>query len=190
MSAPVEVKLMSTEELLALPDDGMDRELIRGELREQPMTTRNPRHSRTEAKLAGLLSVWLDQQAEPKGEVLSGEAGFRIRRNPDTKVGIDVAYISPELSAAIPEDAVYVDGVPILAVEILSPTNTQEKVMEKVQEYLDVGVALTWVVEPVFRTVTVYRPDAEPELFNVTQELSADPHLHGFRVPVARIFSK
>ena len=34
--------LMTAEELLALPDDGIDRELIRGELRENPMTTRCP----------------------------------------------------------------------------------------------------------------------------------------------------
>jgi hypothetical protein len=37
--------------------------------------------------------------------------------------------------------------------------------------------------------VTVHRPGAEPELFNVRQEISAEPHLPGFRVPVARIFS-
>ena len=32
--------LMTVEEFLALPDDGVDRVLIRGELRERPMTTR------------------------------------------------------------------------------------------------------------------------------------------------------
>jgi hypothetical protein len=36
--------------------------------------------------------------------------------------------------------------------------------------------------------VTVYRPGTEPELFNVRQELSGEPHLPGFRVPVARLF--
>ncbi len=36
--------LMTAEELLALPDDGIDRELIRGELREYPMTTRGVPH--------------------------------------------------------------------------------------------------------------------------------------------------
>jgi len=33
--------LMTTEQLLALPDDGKERELIRGELREREMTRRN-----------------------------------------------------------------------------------------------------------------------------------------------------
>lgn len=35
----------------------------------------------------------------------------------------------------------------------------------------------------MLRTVLVLRPDNEPELFNVTQELTAEPHL-----PVARLF--
>ncbi len=35
----------------------------------------------------------------------------------------------------------------------------------------------------------MYRPGAEPELFNALQELSAEPHLPGFRVPVAQLFA-
>jgi Uma2 family endonuclease len=111
-----------------------------------------------------------------------------LRRNPDSTVGIDVAYISAELAAGTPEGARLIDGVPVLAVEILSPSDKQEEIAEKVREYLDVSVPLVWVVEPVFRTVTVYCPGAEPELFNVRHDLSGDPHLPGFRVPVADIF--
>jgi Uma2 family endonuclease len=181
---------MTMEELLALPEDGMDRELIRGELREKPMTRRNRKHSRAEGKLAFFLNNWLAARPEPHGEVLAGEAGFRIRRDPDTGVGIDLAYISAELSAATPEEAVYVDGVPVLAVEILSPSDTQEEILEKVREYLAVGVAQVWLVEPVFRTVTVYRAGMEPQLFNSQNELTGDPELPGFRVRVADIFSK
>jgi hypothetical protein len=40
MSAPSAANLMTTEQLLAMPEDGMDRDLIRGELRERPMTRR------------------------------------------------------------------------------------------------------------------------------------------------------
>ncbi|MBY0522950.1 MAG: Uma2 family endonuclease [Gemmataceae bacterium] len=171
-----------------MPDDGMERDLIRGQLREKPMTRRNPRHSHSEAKIAYFLWSWLLQQPEPRGEVLDGDAGFRLRRDPDSTVGIDVAYISAELASATPGDAGLIDGIPVLAVEILSPSNTQEEVMEKVQEYLTVGVPLTWVVEPVFRTVTIYRPGHEPELLNSRQELVGDPHLSGFRAPVAALF--
>jgi Uma2 family endonuclease len=190
MNAPVTMPLMTTAELLALPEDGIERYLIDGQLRERPMTRRNRTHSRIEARLAHLLGNWLDQQPEPRGAVHSGEAGCILRHDPDTTVGIDVVYIGPEQAAREPEDTSLIDGPPVLAVEILSPTTTQEEIDEKVDQYLAAGVPLVWLVDPHFRTVRVHRPGAEPELFNVTQELSAEPHLPGFRVAVARIFAR
>src|SRR4051812_6700167 len=86
--------LMTTEELLALPRDNVDRWLIRGQLREKEMTVRNRWHSRIMARIVQLLLNWLDQQPEPRGQILCGEAGVRLRRDPDTAVGIDVVYIS------------------------------------------------------------------------------------------------
>jgi Uma2 family endonuclease len=188
MNAPVTVSIMTTDELLAMPEDGVERELIRGQLWEKPMTRRNRPHSKVTITLGTFLHNWLMQQPKPRGEVLGGEAGFRIRRNPDSTVGIDVAYISAELAASTPPMARLVDGPPVLAVEILSPRDEYEQVTEKVKEYLDAGVALVWVVDPAFRTVQVYRREASPELFNDQQYLSAEPHLPGFRVAVADIF--
>jgi Uma2 family endonuclease len=127
-------------------------------------------------------------QPQPRGRVLAGEVRFRLRRNPDTTVGIDLAYVSPELAANTPDDARFVDGAPVQAVEILSPSNTQKRMLAKVKEYLSAGVQLVWAVEPEFRTVTVYRPHAEPELFNVKQHLEGGPQLPGLRIAVADIF--
>ena len=181
--------LMTTDQLLALPEnDGIERELINGRLKERPMTRRNRRHSRSESKFARHLDVWLDSQLEPRGEVLVGEAGFRLRRNPDATVGIDVAYISAETARANSDGARLIDGVPVLVVEILSPTDAQEDIAEKVQLYLDCGVALVWVAEPIFRTITVYQPGRPPELFNDTQAIDGGSHLPGFRVKVADCF--
>src|SRR5438876_1000746 len=189
MNDTPQVPLMTAEELLALPEDEeVERELIRGELREEPMTRRNPGHSGTEAHLSRLLGNWWKQQPKPRGRVLAGEAGFRIQRDPDTAVGIDVAYISAEQASRTPKGAKIVDGPPVLAVEILSPSDKQEKIWERVRNLLEAGVLLVWIADPVFRTVCVYRPDAEPQLFNVHQELTAEPHLPGLRIPVAEIF--
>jgi Uma2 family endonuclease len=182
--------VMTTEELLALPDDGVERWLIRGQLRENGMTVRNRSHSRILARICHVLETWLEQQPQPRGEVLGGEAGCRLQRDPDTTVGIDVAYIGPDVAAREPADTTLIDGVPILVVEILSPHDKLDELTEKVDGYLTAGVSLIWVVEPHYRTVLVYRPNAEPELFNVRQELSAEPHLPGFRVAVARIFER
>jgi Uma2 family endonuclease len=122
VSAIAPARLMTTEEMLILPKNGMDLELIRGELREKPETRRNRHHSRVDARIAGALWNWLETEPMKRGEVVSGEAGFRLHRNPDSTVGIDVAYVSAEIAKQQP-DAMYFEGPPVLAVEILSPSD-------------------------------------------------------------------
>ena len=190
MTVAARPELMTTEQLLALPDDGKERWLIRGELREKEMTRRNRGHSRVEGKIAYLLHKWMNEQPLPRGEVLVGEAGIRLRKNPDTTVGVDVAYVSPQAADADMHETRFFDGVPVLVVEVLSPSDNHEEISEKVASYLDAGVKLVWVVDPRFRTITVYRGDREPELFNVKQPLAGDPHLPGFSVSVADVFSR
>jgi Uma2 family endonuclease len=188
MTTDIAPLTMTTEQLLAIPEDGIERELIRGQLRERTMTRRNRRHSRSTTNIGSVLKVWLLTQPVPRGEVLSGEAGFILTHNPDSTVGIDVAYISAATASANPENATLIDGVPVLAVEILSPSDTHEDITEKVMHYLEVGVLLVWVVDPAFKTVTVYQPGAEPVLFNAEQYLDGGKHLPGFRVLVADLF--
>lgn len=180
--------LVTTEEMLALPENGMDHELIRGELREKALTRRNKWHSRVECRIGQLLLNWLDSHPSPGSLMASGEAGFRLSRNPDTMVGIDVAYVSAEVAARTPEHQPYFEGPPILAVEITSPSDTDADVREKIELYRETGVALIWVVNPGLKTVLVIRAGDEPELFNVRQELSGEPQLPGFRVAVSEIF--
>ena len=189
MSTATPPRLMTTEELLKLPDNGTLRELYDGELKETPVSRRGRRHSRTMATICAVLRRWLEAQPLPRGEVLAGDAGFRLKRNPDTTVGVDVAYLSPRMVASIPSDAYLVEGAPVLAVEVLSPSDQHDEVSAKVRHYLSAGVELVWIVDPEFQTVTVHQPRAKPQMFNDTQELSGDPHLPGFRVAVAELFS-
>jgi Uma2 family endonuclease len=186
---PEPARLMTLEEMLALPEADVERDLIEGRLVERPMTRRNRWHGGAEARLAHILDEWLEALPEPKGLIVSGETGFRIRRDPDTSFGIDLAYVSTEVIAATPETSPYFEGPPVLAVEILSPSNLHGEMVEKIRAYLDSGVKLVWLVDPYFQTVIVYRPDAFPEMFNIRQELTAEPHLPGFKTAVARIFS-
>lgn len=152
------------------------------------MTVRNRFHSRVMIRVGKFLDNWLDEQPSPHGQVLGGEAGVRLRHDPDTTVGIEVVYVSAEVVVAQTGDTTLFDGVPTLAVEILSPKDTIEEIHEKLALYRQAGVALVWLLDPYSQTVVVHRPDAEPALFNVHQELSGEPHLPGFRVPVARLF--
>jgi len=142
VTAATAPRLMTTEELLAMPDDGVRRWLINGQLREErpgpggeQMTKRNRWHSRIMIRVGKFLDNWLDQQPEPRGEVLGDEAGVRLRRNPDTTVGIDVVYIAHEVAALTSADTTMIDVVPVLAVEILSPSTTQPDLDEKLATY-------------------------------------------------------
>ena len=182
--------LMTAEEFLRLPDDGIERELIDGEVRERGMTVRNRRHASVEPQIVFALETWRRAQSPPRGRVCSGEVGSVLFRNPDTIVGIDVAYFSAEVSERDSDWTTLMDGPPVLAVEILSPSDLQEDIVDKVRKYLQAGVALVWVVDPDFETVTVYRNDIAPQMFNNEQELAGEPFLPGLKIPVASFFRK
>ncbi len=178
-------KTVTTEVMLSLPEDGKERWLIRGELREKPRVLNDPGHSRTMARLACLLQGWLDKQPQPRGELLCGNVGARLQRDPDTTLGIDIAYVSAEGAAC---ETALIEGAPILAVEILSRLDTQQEVNDTVDAYLQAGVALVWIIDPRRRTIHVLRAGQEPLLVNIHQELSAEPHLLGFCIPAAQLF--
>lgn len=67
-------------------------ELIEGQLKERPVTSRGPEHSEAIARTAYVLTAWLESAADRDGIVAAGEARCRIATDPDTIVGIDVAY--------------------------------------------------------------------------------------------------
>jgi Uma2 family endonuclease len=181
-------KLITLEEFLAFPDD-MDRELIRGEVRERPMTKRNRFHAETEAKLAYFLNHWLRQQSAPRGRVYSGEVGCILQRAPDSTVGIDVAYFSADTVARQTNTTKLIEGAPVLAIEVLSPSDKLEEVAEKISLYLSSNVKLVWIVDPHFKTVTIHQNGAEPELVNMNQQLKAEPYLPGLVIEVRELFS-
>jgi hypothetical protein len=124
--------LITTEQLPAMPDDGIDRELYAGQLRELGTSRRGVRHTWSGTNVTAMLRGWVKTQPVPRGRVLSGDAGFRLRRNPDTTVGVDIAYISPQMAADLPDEAFLIDGAPVLAVEILSPSDVQGNIVTKV----------------------------------------------------------
>ncbi|MBY0229815.1 MAG: Uma2 family endonuclease [Gemmataceae bacterium] len=181
--------LMTSEEFLGLPDDGTERWLDKGVVREtDEMKMRNRMRSTVMARIVIVLGIWLGRQPEPRGEILCGEAGFHLRDDPDTDAGVDVAYVSAELLARQTTARTIVVGVPVLAVEILSPSTSQADLHDKVRAYREAGTPLVWVVDPEDRTVRIYQAGAEPVLVNATQALDGGPHLPGFSVPVAQLF--
>lgn len=178
---------LSLEQFFALPDHGKDLQLVFGRLWERDVTYRNRFHSRVETRINYVLENWLRQQPEPRGWIVSGEAGFLLPTHPPSVVGIDVAYVSAELLASTQDEQRIFHGAPVLAVEILSGSESVEEIDDKVTAYREVGAVL-WIAHPRFRTITVSRPEVDQVLYNASQILDADPYLPGFRVPVAELF--
>jgi len=193
---PSTVEHVTERDLLNMPNDGKRRWLIGDTLKvwdtqEFPdcgMTVRNRFHSQVMMAIGCDLEIWRRTQPEPRGVVIGGEAGVRLPGDPPVTVGVDVAYVSPDVMIHQSEKTTLVEGVPTLIVEILSPNDTVENLNETVDIYTKAGVPMFWFVNPHDRTVKVYRQGEEPILVNVKQELSGDPLLPGFRVPVSRLF--
>lgn len=59
-------------------------------------------------------------------------------------------------------DTTRVSEPPLLAVEIVSPSQSTQEVADKIHEMLDAGVESCWLVQPAMQTITVYTDDAKP----------------------------
>ena len=89
---------------------------------------------------------------------MPGGIGFRLRRQPDTTVTLDAAYVGATAWATVVRESVIADAMPLHAVDVLSPQDDWELTVGHATACCEAGVAMTWVVEPVFQSVTVYAP--------------------------------
>jgi Uma2 family endonuclease len=74
-------------------------------------------------------------------------------------------------------------------VEVRSATDYLDAQREKLQEYMDNGAALGWLIDPFEKTVHVYRPGVAPEILEEPQSVSADPVLPGFELQLEEIWN-
>jgi Uma2 family endonuclease len=173
---------MTAEELMRLPDDGLQHELIKGEHLTMPPP--NPEHGLVVNNVAFLLTSYV--RPHYLGKVITGDAGFQLESDPDTVLGPDVAFIRLERIAGISTQ--YFPGAPDLVVEILSPGDRRGKVEAKASMWLEAGAAAVWLINPKARTVDVRRDAGEKKILTVEDELTGDEVIPGFRCRVAEIF--
>ena len=183
-------KLWTSDDLFALrPSKKVDRWIFRGELRESKVTKRNPTHSETVVNCAAILFNWVRTLPLPRGRVYAGEVYFRIRQNPETNVGIDVALSTPTQKTQTTKKASFADGAPLIAVEVLSPYDKVKDIDDAIEEYLDCGVAEVWIINPYDETLTLYRKAQEPLFYPKSDTFVGDPAvLPGLTFPIAELF--
>ena len=82
----------------------------------------------------------------------------------------------------------YFQGAPDLAVEVVSPSDRPDEVAAKVQEWLQAGCSMVWVVQPDSRTVAVHRRGHEVTALKGPDALVGGDVLPEFSMPVTTIF--
>lgn len=152
---------LTAEDLWRLGSDGR-RELVDGEVVE--MAPVGGIHGEVTGRVYRVLAAYVE--AHGGGEVVVGDVGFvlNLPYDPERVRGADVASIS---AACLPGETLpetFVQGVPDLAVEVLSPSDNPVDVQQKVRDYLDGGGRLVWVIAPRVKTATAYRADGSARI--------------------------
>lgn len=80
--------------------------------------------------------------------------------------------------------------VPDLAVEIISPTNGANEIIEKVEDYFTCGVRRVWVVYPLFGKVYDYASPTSVAILTRAETLSGGEVIPGFELPLAELFEE
>ena len=77
---------------------------------------------------------------------------------------------------------------PDFVIEIRSATDRLSTLQAKMQEYIDNGARLGWMIDPIGRRVYVYRPGVAVEVLDAPQTLAGDPELAGFTLDLGAIW--
>jgi Uma2 family endonuclease len=173
--------LLSWAAFEQLPDDGMHREVIQGELIVLPPP--KSRHSLIANQTFKALLV-LEQRA---GGRLLLEAGYKLSQDPPTWIQPDVSFLRAEHVRATEPDG-YFTGAPDLAIEIVSPSDSARDLDRKVEALLAGGGQQVWVVYPDSRNVHVFLRDRTSRIRSIGDTLSIPDLLPGLELPVAKLF--
>lgn len=176
-------KLITADELLAMPRDGNRYELVRGVLIEK-MPTGDPH-----GMVVVLTAHYMTQYAlsSGHGQTRSGETGYILDRDPDTVRAPDVAWYSSE-NVPAPGTQGFPDMVPDLVVEVKSPSNSNPEMAAKARMWLSYGTKMALILDPQAETVIKHKPDSAPITLTADDVLDGDDVLPGFSCLVRRFF--
>lgn len=174
---PIHKTKMTLDEFLENDVEGY--EYVKGEL--VPMSPPSMIHGEISVNI--ILPLGLHVRENQLGRLYTAETTFDLG---DRLVKPDVAFVSTD---RLPEDREKGSPIPPdLAIEVVSPTDKHYDVTEKALAYLKAGTCLVWVIEPVAKTVTVYRSETDFTLLSYEDTLTGEEVVKGFTCPVAQLF--
>lgn len=136
--------------------------------------------------LIGQLWVWVNQDGTGIG--FDSSTGFTLpngaQRSPDA------AWVKLERwNALTPEQQKkFAPICPDFVVELRSASDNLEPLKSKMQEYIDNGALLGWLIDRKNRQVYIYRPEVPVERLDNPASVSGDPLLSGFVLDLSKIW--
>ena len=177
--------LFTAAELLCLPAAGRRLELVKGRVYEMPPA--DERQTSVAVRIGAALDAHV--KSDDLGAVFSVGTRFVLGRDPDTVRAADTAFVARE---RIPGDGLHegcFPAAPDLAVEVVSPQDRPLDVREKIEDWLQGGTRLVWVVQRVQRTVMVYRPLGDATELSEGASLDGEEVVPGFACDVKDLFA-
>jgi Uma2 family endonuclease len=136
-----------------------------------------------EAELIADLAIWNRQTG--LGFTFSSSTIFKLPNGADRSP--DAAWIRRERWEALTSEQrrKFPPIAPDFVIELRSATDDLEMLRAKMQEYLDAGVRLGWLINPQQQQVEVYRLGQEAQVYELPTELSGEDVLPGFTLSLA-----
>jgi Uma2 family endonuclease len=151
------------------------------------MTPAGGGSARRNADVITQLGIWARE--DHTGVVFDSSAGFLLPSG--AMRAPDAAWVRRSRLTGLSreEKEKFLPLCPDFVVEVRSATDYLDAQREKLQEYMDNGAALGWLIDPFEKTVHVYRPGVDPEILEEPQSVSADPVLPGFELQLEEIWN-
>ena len=141
----------------------------------------SPAGGRTGNRNAGITAqLWMWALRDGTGDAFDAATGFIL---PDRAVRApDAAWVRLSRLQGLTEEQKeqFMPLCPDFAIELRSPSDRLRAAQAKMQEYIENGAALGWLIDAPNRRIYVYRPNAEVERLDQPATLSGDPELPGF----------
>lgn len=181
------------EEKFELADGGRWAELIAGEpVVLEPPTTE---HGTAVMNLSRALAAHIDQT---RIGYACFELGLIVQRGPDTVLSPAISYfLSGDRWAEM--DKVVTESCPSLVIEVTSTPDRQRSIADRVAAYRAHGAALSWVVDPQQRRISIHSGDDRVDVLDMDDSLVATDAwltsdgmaiLEGFDLPLAEVFAE
>ena len=141
-----------------------------------------------EADIVADLVIWA--RANGEGRVFGPNGTFAL---PNGAVRVpDASWVSSARYDSLTDEEKndYTPICPDFVIELRSRSDRLSVLQTKMEEYIANGARLGWLLDPLQRQAHIYRPNAQPEILDNPESISAAPELPGFTLDLTRIWER